>query len=376
MKILFVVNWYTPATEKVLSAGVFHYEQCMALQKYCDIRLYWPLDESVKGLYQKTENGLFIYRSGGDSVTKKYKWLFESQKYMINICREFQPDIIHANVAYPAGLLSVHVGRKLDIPVIVTEHAPIEQMALNNPIRKYMREFVYRNSYYNVCVSDDSKDRLQKYFPKVKFVINYNAVINPNTIEKDNVEYRTPGVVNCAIVAVFYDKYIKGYQFLLPAIRKIKEQGYEIHLHICGGGQYQAYYEQMAKDLGIDGNCTFYGQCNRAKVYSIVSQMDFCISSSIFECSGVSVQEEMLLGKPLLVTKSGGANSLTTKETAIVVDRNSTDALVEGLIKMIHTYQTFSSSKIEDYAFNKFEIGNVTARYKRMYDKIMEKKKK
>ena len=104
MKVLFVVNWYTPISENILRNGVFHYEQCMALQQYCNIRLYWPLDPIAEGLSSKVENGLFIYRSGGN-LSKKIKWIKDTIKYLTEICKEYKPDIIHANVAYPAGLV-------------------------------------------------------------------------------------------------------------------------------------------------------------------------------------------------------------------------------------------------------------------------------
>ena len=144
-------------------------------------------------------------------------------------------------------------------------------------------------------------------------------------------------------------------------------------LHICGAGIYCDYYKKMAVDLNIEKNCIFYGHCNRKKVYSVVEQMDFNISASIFECSGVSVQEAMLLGKPLVVTKSGGANSLVSESTAIVVEKESIDALVVGLKKMIKEYVKFDEKEIMRYA-EKYEINIVTKQYVELYQNIMNQK--
>ena len=95
--------------------------------------------------------------------------------------------------------------------------------------------------------------------------------------------------------------------------------------------------------------------------------MDFFVSSSILECSGVSVQEAMLLGKPVLVTKSGGANSLVTRDTAIVVDKGSTQALAEGMEEMIRRYGEFDTEKIKEYAENKFEISHISRQYMEIF---------
>src|SRR5699024_1630138 len=122
----------------------------------------------------------------------------------------------------------------------------------------------------NICVSLDSMSRLQKYFPKAKFKLIYNGIIDPQLLEEDNYIYRRKDYVNCCIVASFYAKEVKGYQYLLPAIKNLVECGYKILLHICGGGTYFEYYKKMAYELGIEDNCIFYGQCERKKVYSIV----------------------------------------------------------------------------------------------------------
>jgi glycosyltransferase involved in cell wall biosynthesis len=102
--------------------------------------------------------------------------------------------------------------------------------------------------------------------------------------------------------------------------------------------------------------------------------MDFNISASIFECSGVSVEEALLLGKPMLVTRSGGANSLVNDDVAIVVDRGSTQALVDGIHAMIKRLPDFNAAVIKDYAWHNFEIDQVSQQYERLYRSVMEKK--
>lgn len=373
MKVLFVVNWYTSVTEETFRAGVFHYEQCIALSKYCDIRLYFPFETNKRETSEGIEKGLYTYRSPWYTDMNKARWLKITLSFFNEIMKEFRPDLIHANVAYPVGLISVIMAKKYGVPVILTEHAPIEAMHINSLIRRKMRNFVYCHMKRNVCVSIDSMTRLKELFPKADFEVIYNGVIDPQEIQFNEIEYYKKGYVNCAIVAVFYNKEVKGYQYLLPALKKVTNEGYKIYLHICGGGQYLSYYKNMVQDLELGEFCHFYGQCDRQKVYSIVRQMDFCVSSSIYECSGVSVQEEMLMGKPILVTKSGGANSLTTDFSAIVCDRGSVKALADGLIEMSEKYNQFDRDKIRTYAQYSFEIENVTQRYLKLYNQVINK---
>ena len=371
IKILMIATWYSPRSAEVMTAGVFHYEQSMALKKYADVALLFPYDQEISGkVSKKMENGLLTYRcsAAAKNPLAAFDEIYRAGKRVIE---DFKPDIIHAHVAQGAGHLAYALSKWSKIPYMITEHSPIEQSNLDKKTVRLLTNQVYKNSVANVCVSGDSMQRLGEYFPKCSFRVIYNGIINPGTLEDDGIEYRVKGMTNALITAAFYDKSIKGYQYLLPAIKKLKDEGILIVLHICGGGEYLDYYKNMAKELGIDSRVIFYGQCDRKKVYSIMRQMDFSISASEFECSGVSVQEAMLQGNPMLVTRSGGANSLVTDETAIVVDRKSVDALVQGMKDMIERAGSFDRQVIRDYAEENFEIDNVSKRYMELYKSIL-----
>ena len=376
MKVLMVANWYSSKNAPVMTAGVFHYEQSMALKKYCDMALLYPYDTDLDCDFSKEEeNGLLTYRSRHTPRHFKGSWIFDVLReisLLRRVCNDYKPDVIHAHCCLPAGRAAVIFGKLYGYPVVITEHSPIEQMCLNSRSGKMQMHSTYKRSSANVCVSKDSMERLRQHFPDCNYQVIYNGIIDPSTIPTDGVQYARPNTINCCIVAAFYSLDIKGYQFLIPAIAQLKEKGIHVTLHICGGGDYFDHYANLAKELGVDDRCIFYGQCNREKVYSIVSQMDFNISASIYECSGVSVEEAMLLGKPMLVTRSGGANSLVTDDTAIVVDRGSTEAITEGILAMIQKLPQFNAETIREYANQNFEIDHVSRRYLALYQTLTE----
>ena len=375
-----VTSWYSPKDAKVMFAGVFHYEQAMALKPYCETALYYPFDtDHVDGFSKKKEKGLLTFRRRmPKKIIPKISSFFQIIKALSDlkkIKKEFDYDIIHAHCAAAAGRIAVLFGRIYKIPVVITEHSPIEQLSLDNPLIKSRLGKIYKNSSANICVSIDSMQRLKKNFPECDYKVIYNGIYSPKTIGTDGEIYRKQGRINAGIVAAFYSKEIKGYQHLLPAMAKLKKEGLDITLHICGAGDYFEYYKNMAKELDILDCCVFYGNCSKQKVYSIVSQMDFNISASLFECSGVSVEEALLLGKPMLVTRSGGANSLVNDEVAIVVDKGSDEALVLGIKQMVEKLPSFKAEVIYNYAFENFEIDQVSQQYMQLYHQLLESKK-
>lgn len=379
MKVLMVVSWYSPKNAEVMSAGVFHYEQSMALKPYCDTALYYPYDQNLPSKFEKDEErGLLTYRRRLPKVKIPKIGLGVQIVNIIcdlkRICKEFKPDVIHAHCAIPAGFAVTLFGKIYGIPVVITEHNPIEHFALDKKVIKSQVNFAYSHSKANICVSKDSMDKMKSNFPQCNFKVIYNGIYSPEVIGNDGVNYRVDGKINCCIVAAFYSKDIKGYQFLIPAIAQLKKRGMPIVLHIVGGGDYFDYYVDMAKQLEVEDCVIFHGNCQKKKVYSLVSQMDFNISASIYECSGVSVEEALLLGRPMLVTRSGGANSLVNDKVAIVVDRGSTEALVDGIEKMVEMLPHFNQEEIYDYAFRNFEIDQVSRKYMNLYNAVLENK--
>ncbi len=366
MNILMFVSWYTPQGSQTLQAGVFHHEQSMALKEYVNVCLYHPSDDSVPvgQVTCQEEWGLLTYRSGpGKNPLHRRMLIFST---LDRIVKEFKPDVIHAHVALGVGRFAILYGKLHKIPVVVSEHLPLEMMHFDRLKNRLIAGFVYKNSVFNGCCSNQERDDLRRAFPKLKFETVYNGIV-PVAQSASQESYVLPGKVNMCIVAAFYDQYIKGYQYLLPAIAQVVQTNPNICLHIVGGGLYQEHYQKMAKELAIEDHCRFYGSCNRARVYAIVSQMDFGISASIMESAGVSIEEQMLLGLPVLVTRSGGCNSLVTENTAIVVDKESTEALTQGILEMIEKKDSFDREKIRDYANENFSMENVTRKYLKLY---------
>ena len=160
MRVLFVVSWYTAYDAETMAAGVFHYEQAMALKKYCDTALFYPFDPSIPMDYHcAEERGLLTWRSRwtpGEKIKNRMRayWAFGK------VIREFKPDIIHAHVASSAGCFAVEMGKLYGIPVVITEHNAIELMGLESRKAYIRNQFAYHNSCANICVSEDLRSRL------------------------------------------------------------------------------------------------------------------------------------------------------------------------------------------------------------------------
>lgn len=371
MNILMMVTWYTPKGAKKLEAGVFHYEQSMQLKKDCNVAIYFPFDQDMEEETMAGEEwGIMTYRSKNIPGRILYvrKLIKRTMKQIIN---EFHPDIIHAHCGCGAGYYAIAEGKRYNIPVIVTEHTPIGSSHVDKPgISHYFAKKAFSNSKANICVSEFSKKELSAVFPKFNFEVIYNGIIMPN-IKNESKKFYVDGAINIVIVAVLYDLEIKGLKYLFKAMEQLKKQKRKIILHHIGGGKYLKHFQDMAKELDIEDICVFHGECTREELYEIVNEMDFFVSASLMECSGVSVEEAMLLGKPILGTNSGGVDSLVPKNAGMIVQKGNADALKNGIIEMVDRLKDYDKEWIKKYANNNFEIEHITKQYLELYNRIL-----
>lgn len=369
MNVLHIVTWYSSYNASTMTEGIFHYEQVLDLSARCNVAIYFPFDKQYRKLFYSNEKGVLTFRH--KFINNRFIKVFQLIIDYIIIQKHFKPDLIHAHVAGGAGRLGLLLNNIFNIPYIITEHSPNELSNQENPKEKHKLHLIYSKSKKNLCVSEFLKKQLTTTYKDLQFEVIYNGVKRPDSFISENVIYKKNNYINICIVAAFYDQYIKGYQFLLPAIKLIKEKGINIFLHICGGGQYFDFYKNEAENLDIQDNCFFYGQCDKEKVYNIISQSDFLISASLFESAGVSIEEALLLGKPVLVTNSGGADSLINTSCGLIVEKGSSKALANGIEQMISKYNTFERNVIKQYALESFEISNISNKYINIYSNLM-----
>lgn len=367
MNILMVVTWYGEKGKDFFT-GNFHYELAKALQKSHNVAIYFPFDNvNEKGVRYEEEGGILTFRNNIGAT--KFNRMVNIYADIKKIKAIYEPDIIHAHVANGAGLVALFAKKIFRIPYVLTEHAPIEMMNFSKK-GKLKTSFILSNSKANIAVSTDLRDKLNKIYKKANFSCIYNGVIDPYLIMSQNVDnYRVENCVNAVIMCGLYSKTIKGLQYLLPAIEMVNKSSKKVHLHICGGGNYLEYFIDMSKKIGIENDVTFYGMCDKPLMYSILNQMDFAISASLYESAGVSVEESCMMGKPMVVTKSGGANSLIPDVYSIKIEVGSEKALCNALNTMIDTYKNYDSEEMKNYGFSNFEMEKICQKYEKIYSR-------
>lgn len=175
-------------------------------------------------------------------------------------------------------------------------------------------EVACMNTYRNViCVSEyiketiidtigDPKNLLVRYNPiDEKLICKMAAKKVTDIPEKSDV---------IRFVSVGRLHYQKGYDMLLTACKKLKDEGYHFEVYIIGWGETDEDFNQLEeqrKQLGLS-MVRFMGY--RENPYPYLKSADWFISSSRYEGYSLVSQEAAILDVPIIATNCSGVSEL------------------------------------------------------------------
>ena len=131
----------------------------------------------------------------------------------------------------------------------------------------------------------------------------------------------------------------KGYEFLIQAIKILKDQEYNVQVRLVGDGPSRATLEGMARDLGVLDRVRFLGHLDEAAKMHELYSSDLCVLPSLAEGLPSSATEAMAVGVPVIATNIAAISELVEHgKTGLLVSPSDPEALAEAIIKMMHDY--------------------------------------
>ncbi|MBL0050278.1 MAG: glycosyltransferase [Bacteroidetes bacterium] len=393
MIILHIPSWY--ASPQSPLAGVFIKEQIMAYAtfypddknyisdfygKRISLMISQPLDSGKK---------IFEYfRSPKQSVNPILSNLTELQTKFVAgnekvfgplldnifdavesqliylISRKDKPDILHAHVSYPGGIVAQRLSKKYNIPYVVSEqsgvallHAAFTTYGLKDAILS-----CFKNASAVSALSTFHKAELQKLgienISVIPNLVNEEIFVIP--AEKSKGEYFT-------FFSLANLKESKGIKDLLLGIAKVVVSRKNVRFRIGGGGNESNYFMQMAIDLKIDKYIDWLGEIGREAAAAEFKNCDAFVLPSKSESFGVVYIEALACGKPVVATNCGGPADSVNNANGLLVEVGDIDAIANAMIYVMDNIETFDGEKIREDVLSKFSRKVVTSKMHDFY---------
>ncbi len=370
MNVLVIPTWYPSGKDKLM--GAYHKDFTNALNKngikadmlYIEReRLSKPLKYLfLKKKYIENESNYKVYKYrmlnygpiNFDLEIKKYtKKLLKAVQEYIKI--NGKPDILHAQVILPAGYATYVVGKKLNIPVVITEHCGNLERFFKEPLNKYTNQMI--NNVTFTTVSNYMQKIVLKYIDKCDVL--------PNLVDIDNFTNYGKRVINDRFNLVSLSALREGKKIdnIFKAIKKIN---INVHLDVIGDGFYEKYYKDQAKKLNLNDKVTFLGRLNKKEISKVFKNEHALIISSDLESFAIPGIEALSSGIPVIATKCLGPEEYIDKNNGVLCDKDDIDSLANAIIYLYKNYDKYDSSYLRE-SVTKFSEKEVINKAKQIY---------
>ena len=313
------------------------------------------------------------------------RWQQGNLEGMVRACRRVlarverdwgRPDLIHAQVAFPAGWIAMELSRTSAIPYLVTEHMgdfPFSEFRnADGSIKEAVSEPL-RGARAVIAVSPAQAARIAgKGFDRPRVIAN----MVDEEFFKLSDRKREPGAtfVFFSLAAL---KAAKGIADLLQAaaifLAGLDDPGRQrVEFRIGGGGEQAGRLKALARELKIAPWLRWLGPLSRARTPEYFHGCDCFVLPSHLESFGLALLEALACGKPVVATRCGGPEFMVTPENGILVERQNPAELAQALQEMFRHAGEYDARLIRGSILERFSRAAVTGQIEALYREVTE----
>lgn len=364
MNILFLSSWYPTVNNP--SFGVFVKEHAAAIHTTGNNLVVLALVvQKSKKIFSVSysekidENGVRtvtaeVYTRFFDIVhhAVPIQYWYMKKIYEKCVAPNFNPDIIHANVIFPCGIMGYWFSQNLKKPLFITEHWTRVARFAKQPFLSRWGKAAYKHAAAIMPVSRYLQSNIQTAFgiDAQKF---YPV---GNIIDTDKFQYKSKekadDVIKLCSIATWNKMKTPAKQpeLLIKAIGLLPENmRQKIYLTMVGGGDKLDELKALCALTGV--NTEFTGYLPKEKIAHILQESHFFVHPTLIETFGVVIAEALSTGTPVICSNVGALPELVN-ETNGVLCENTLEDWVEAIKKAFSV--NFDNKKIAEDVNNKY----------------------
>ncbi len=268
--------------------------------------------------YPATINGVLVQKAAGIKIPvvqrdARVTTLFAWQ--MQRMLKTFQPDVIHIQDHYPLARTAVREARRLQIPLVGTNHFLPENLLPYLNFVPLKRELVIRLLWNNMLEVYNHVDVATTPTETAAQILRQQPIHFPVYAISCGVDIQRfrpyPEVERSAVRQKFglhpdrplfiYVGRLDGEKripVLLHALHKLGRQ--DVQLAIGGEGKMDAPLKALAKQLGLENQVVFTGYIPPADLPHLLYSADIFAMPSTEELQSIATLEAMATAKPIL----------------------------------------------------------------------------
>lgn len=179
------------------------------------------------------------------------------------------------------------------------------------------------------CVSSQCLDKFRRKFGDYPDMRTVHNPLPDEDICKKATEYTVERTAAVEFSTVGRLAVEKGFDRLIEASRRLRDEGHDFRVHIVGDGEKRDRLNGLVARYELQDTVLLHGYA--ADPYPYIAAADWYLCTSLDEAYPLSVGEALLLGTPVMGTDCSGVREwLGTNEYGMVLP-NSTDGIYAGM---------------------------------------------
>jgi glycosyltransferase involved in cell wall biosynthesis len=249
----------------------------------------------------------------------------------ISKIKKMNIDIVHTHSPFGVGFEAIFISKLLKIPLVGTNHTPVEEFIRYAPIKGKSLEKLARKFYswyYNHCLFVSSpSDELLKNMEEVGFKKPHLQISNPIEIDdyhpvspqekadlKKKYSLKSNVILYTGRIAVE-----KNIDVIIRALKIVVARFPDTTLVITGHGAAKKSLENLVAELDLKNNVLFTGFTKKEDFIRYYQTADIFTIMSTAETQSLSLMQAMATQLPTIVANSGGLAEYTKLHEEIAV---------------------------------------------------------
>jgi glycosyltransferase involved in cell wall biosynthesis len=376
--ILFLSSWYPHKEDPTL--GIFVKRHAEAVSKIHNVCLIYVrgtqnqkahFESSINADHGVTEITVTFRKSHkkfgiGTMINWSRYYIGHQLAWRAVKTMRFKPELIHLNIAFPAGIVASSWRFWKRLPFIVTEHwtgyLPEDPQYKDSVFRQLITKMTIGGAKEVVTVSGGLKEAMRAHG------LNNKYSIIPNTVDTNFFFYNTPIESRknyFLVVADLLDRQ-KNISGIILAMSHLRERYPNTELKIIGQGVDKQTLIELAANLNISDSIHFLGVQEPLVVRNHMQEALATVLFSHFENQPCVIAESFACGTPVIATDVGGIKEHLLPEMGFLIAAGDSEALLNAMQKIVRT-KPFDPHVIRQYAIDHFSSVKIGAKFDELY---------
>ena len=182
--------------------------------------------------------------------------------------------------------------------------------------------------------SDGCRRAFEQIMPQMKgkctTVRNFHRYDEIRALAAEKAVYEEGGLHLISVARLTHEK---GIERGIRAVAKAREAGYNVTLHLVGGGGMERQLRELTGQLGLENRVIFHGE--QPNPYPYMAAADLFLLTSYHEAAPMVIDEAVCLGLPVLTVRTTSSHEMVTQRGAGWVCENDQEALNEALLDIL-----------------------------------------